>query len=260
MIMTQKFKHSGTMGDIVYGLAVMKRLGGGEFYLHLGQVDWIARHYYGSQPDPYHKGKMSEKEFEFMRDFMQAQDYITHFGILDVANTEITHNLDRFRPIFVGHPTNYINIYCTVFGITDPTEQTKVSDGPWLTVPQPRPIAGKPYVINRSPRGFTSVDCNAVWGVWREQGTDAESVFVGLPDEYEAFKKLTGWNIDYYPTKTMLELAEVIAGCDQFMGNQSVALSIAQGLRIPYAFEARIDLPIERNESYFPNHENGDHF
>ena len=41
------FKHSGTLGDIVYGLALTKYFGGGEFYLHLGQVDWIAQHYYG---------------------------------------------------------------------------------------------------------------------------------------------------------------------------------------------------------------------
>jgi len=260
MTMTNKFKHSGTMGDIVYSLAVMKRLGGGEFYLHLGQVDWISQHYYGIEPDPYHKGKMSEKEFEFMRDFMEAQEYITKFDILDLANTEITHNLDRFRPIFVGHPTNYINIYCTVFGITDPDEHNRISDGPWLSVPQPRPIPGKPYVVNRSPRGFTAPGVNPVWDSWREQGVDTESVFVGLPNEYDAFRQLTGWNLDYYPTKTMLELAEVIAGCDQFIGNQSVALSMAQGLRVPYAFEARADLPIERNESYFPNHENGDNF
>jgi len=89
---------------------------------------------------------------------------------------------------------------------------------------------------------------------------DQQAVFVGLPDEYEEFKKLTGWNLDYYPTRTMLELAEVIAGCDQFLGNQSVALSIAQGLRVPYAFEARADLPIDRNESYFKQHTNGDVF
>ena len=248
------------MGDIVYGLALMKHLGGGDFYLHLNQVDWITQHYYGSQPDPYHVGKMTEKDAEFMRDFMEAQDYVGNFYTLDPSKDEITHNLDRFRPLFVGHPANYISVYCTSFGIIDPAVQTLVSDGPWLSVPQPKPIPGKPYVVNRSPRGFTSPGCNNVWTAWREQGMDTQTVFVGLPNEYTSFRELTGWNIDFYPTNTMLELAEVIAGCDKFMGNQSVALSIAQGLRVPYAFEARKDLPIERNESYFPNHDNGTNF
>jgi hypothetical protein len=85
-------------------------------------------------------------------------------------------------------------------------------------------------------------------------------VFVGLPDEYNEFKKLTGWNLDYYPVKDMLDLAEVIAGCKKFLGNQSVSLSLAQGLRVPYAFETRRDLPENRNESYFSGHENGSYF
>ena len=258
--MNKTFKHSGTLGDIVYGLALMKHFGGGAFYLHLNQVDWITQHYYGGKPDPFHQGRMTQKDFEFMQEFMLAQDYITKFNVLDPKKDEITHNLDNFRTLFVGHPANYTTTYCMAFGITDPAEQHKVSDGPWLTVPNPKSITGKPYVINRTSRGFTPPGCNPAWTQWKNDGIDKESVFVGLPNEYEEFKKLTGWELDYHPTKNMLELAEVIAGCEQFLGNQSVALSIAQGLRVSYAYETRVDLPMERNESYFPNHENGDFF
>jgi len=254
------FKHSGTFGDIIYGLSIMKHFGGGEFYLHLGQVDWITQHYYGSATDPFHKGKMTQKEFEFMRSFMEAQEYVTKFDVLDPQKIEITHNLDRFRPLFVGHPANYIKTYCMAFGITDDKVVDQIIEGPWVTVPNPTPIPNKPYVINRSARGFAPPGCNPAWTKWREEGVDKEAVFVGLPEEYEAFKKLTGWDLDYHPTKTMLELAEVIAGCEQFIGNISVALSIAQALRVPYLFEARGDLPIERGESYFAKHENGGYF
>jgi len=254
------FKHSGTLGDIVYGLPIMKYFGGGEFYLHLGQVDWITQHYYGGQPDPYHQGRMTEKDAEFMRPFMEAQAYITKFDVLDPKNTAITHNLDKFRPLFVGHPGNYIATYCMAFGIKDPVTMKQISDGPWLTVPNPKPIPGKPYVINRTARGFAPPGCNPAWTQWRENGVDQESVFVGLPKEYDDFKQLTGWNLDYYPIKNMLELAEVIAGAEKFIGNQSVALSIAQGLRVPYTYETRRDLPEHRNESYFPNHQDGSYF
>ena len=34
------FKHSGTGGDLLYSLPLVKYLGGGEFYLHLNQIDW----------------------------------------------------------------------------------------------------------------------------------------------------------------------------------------------------------------------------
>jgi len=254
------FKHSGTLGDIIYSLPLMKHFGGGKFYLHLNQVNWITQYYYGGQPDPYHQGHMNQKDFDFIKDFMLAQDYVTECDILDVNLHEITHNLDRFRPLFVSHSANYITTYCQAFGIHDQTLQTQISDGPWLTVPNPKVIEGKPYVVNRTSRGFTSPGCNLAWTQWREEGIDKESVFVGLPNEYQDFKTLTGWELDYYPTDNLLELAEGIAGCEQLIGNQSLCLSIAQGLRVPYAFEARGDLPIERNESYFPNHENGDNF
>ena len=62
------------------------------------------------------------------------------------------------------------------------------------------------------------------------------------------------------PTKTLLDVAELIAGCDTFIGNQSVALSIAIGLGKEYFCEARRDLPIERNECYFPAQPNGSYF
>jgi hypothetical protein len=258
--MTKTFKHSGTTGDIIYSLALMKYFGGGDFYLHLDQVNWIGKHYYGSDPDPYHRGRMNEQDFEFMKEFMLAQEYVTDFKILDPKTDAISHNLDRFRPLFVGHPANYVTTYCMAFGINDPDMHLDVGFGPWLSVPNPSPIPGKPVVVNRTLRGFSPPGCNPQWTLWQKEGVDKEAVFVGLPNEYEEFKKLTGWNLDYYPTKNMLELAQVIAGCDQFVGNQSMALSIAQGLRVPYAYETRRDLPIERNESFFSNHENGNYF
>ena len=81
--MTKRFKHSGTLGDIIYSLAIMRNFGGGEFYLHLNQIDWIGQHYYGSKPDPFHQGRMTQKDFDFMEPFFLAQDYITKFSVLD---------------------------------------------------------------------------------------------------------------------------------------------------------------------------------
>jgi hypothetical protein len=73
-------------------------------------MDWIGQHYYGAPPTAFHQGRMTQDDFDYMRDFMEAQEYITLFDVLDPATHEITHNLDRFRPLFVGHPTNYIDI------------------------------------------------------------------------------------------------------------------------------------------------------
>lgn len=248
----KKFKHSGTFGDLIYSLPLVKHLGGGEFYLHLDQINWIGQHYYGSSPTPFHQGRMTIQDFDYMREFMIAQDYIHDFSTMD-PSTEITHNLDRFRTAFVNHPGNYVDIYCAVFGITDPKRVDQIRNTPWLTVPFTKQASGnKRVVINRTQR-WLPPKLSTQWQQWQSQGLDQEAIFVGMPDEYAEFQKATGWvDVPYQHTANMLELAQYISGAERFIGNQSMALSLAIGLGVETHCEARQDLPRERNECYFP--------
>lgn len=252
----KRYKHSGTMGDIIYALPIMRHFGGGEFYLHLNQVDWIGQHYYGSKPNPFHQGRMTQTDLKFMQSFFLAQDYITGCAALDPNSTEITHNLDLFRPLFVSHPGNYVDIYAEAFKIRDPALRESLRNQPWLTVPNAKPI--EPIVINRSAR-WNSADSLTGWQAVRDQARDS-AVFVGLPEEHRAFCQFANWDLPYHPTTTLLELAEIIAGAEQFVGNQSLALSLAIGLGTPFACELRRDLPQERNECWFPDHPHGEYF
>lgn len=254
----KRFKHSGATGDLIYSLALMKHLGGGEFYLHLNQIDWIGQHYYGSKPSPFHQGRMTQGDFDYMKSFMLAQKYITECEVME-KDTEITHNLDRFRPLFVGHPGNYVDIYAAAFGITDLVVQKSIRTTPWLRVPESQKIGGRDVVINRTARWLPN-SLSDQWGRWRTEGIETRAVFVGLPEEYSKFCEDTGWSIPWAKTNDMLELAEVIAGAKLFIGNQSQALALAIGLGVPYHCEARQDLPLERNECYFPNQPNGNYF
>lgn len=253
----KRFKHSGTHGDIIYSLAVVKHLGGGEFYLHLNQIDWIVQHYYGGQPDPFHKGRMTEQDFQQLSEFMRAQSYITKFEPM-TADQEITHNLDRFRPVFVNHPGNYVDIFSQLFMINEQT-QRELRDTPWLSVRRVRRLTNKTVVINRTAR-WQSQSARQSWDLIRSQGAEENSVFIGHEVEYHRFCEELKWNIPYEPTEDVNHMAEIIAGADQFIGNQSLALSLAIGLGVEYACEARSDLPLSRNECYFPNHPRGDYF
>lgn len=244
----KKFKHSGTMGDAIYSLPIVKYFGGGEFYLHLGQVNWIGTHYYGNEPNPFHRGRMTDADFEYMRDLFLEQPYITKFESLDPKITEITHNLDRFREIFVHHPGNYVDCYSTVFGIIDEKSRTNLRNATWLSVKSPKIIPDRSIIINRTQRWIQSNQLNPQWEIWKRESIEKQAVFVGLPEEHTAFVKDTGIKIDYYPTSTMLEMAEVIAGAKKFIGNQSMALSLAIGLGTNTWCESRKDLPINRNE------------
>lgn len=254
----KKFKHSGAAGDLIYSLAIARHFGGGEFYVHLNQMNWIGQHYYGSLPSPFHRDRLNEQDFEYMKGFLEAQTYFTKVGVLG-KDTEITHNLDRFRPLFVGHPGNYVDIYSTAFGITDPDMQTIMRTTPWLSVPKVDRVDGRDVVVNRTQRWLPGT-LSENWARWRTEGVEERAVFVGLPEEYEQFSKDVGWNIPYCPTETMLDLAQVVGGANLFIGNQSQALALAIGLGTPYYCELRSDLPIERNECYFPKQPNGYYF
>ena len=243
----KKFKHSGALGDLIYSLPIVQHLGGGEFYLHLNQMDWIGQHYYGALPNPFHQGRMTTKDYDYMQSFMLAQPYISAFDTMS-PEREITHNLDRFRPAFVGHPTNYIDLYAQTFNITEP-----LSNRPWLTVPSiellPR---GRTIVINRTERWIPPTP-GPMWAELRRSGAEAQAVFVGLRHEYQKFQADTHWSLPWIETPTMLDLARVIAGAAQFIGNQSSALAMAIGLGVPSILcEARTDMPLARNECYFP--------
>lgn len=250
------FKHSGAFGDLLYSMALVKQQGGGAFYLHLDQLNWIGHHFYGSPPVPFHQGRMTQGDFDYMESFMLAQEYITSFEVLDPQVHAITHNLDRFRTSFVGHPGNYVDIYGTSFGL-HPAMIDEMRTNPWLTVPTPNPV--RPVVIARSTRWLPGGP-GAQWDKWREEGMESKAVFVGLPEEYTAFCDATLWDIPWYATDTMLEVASVIAGADLFIGNQSQSLALAIGLGKPFFCEARQDLPLARNECYFPNQPGGNYF
>lgn len=246
------------MGDLIYSLPIVKHFGGGEFYLHLDQINWIGKHYYNSAPAAFHQNRMNYQDFEFMKKFMESQSYITKFDVLD-QSVEITHNLDRFRPVFVHHPGNYLDIYCSVFGIQDELMQKIIRESTWLSVPKPADLQGKTVVINRTERWLPPTISDQ-WQQWHDQGLESQSVFVGLPQEYELFKAKIGWDIPYRKTDSMLELAQTIAAAKKFIGNQSQCLALAIGLGIEFHCELRRDLPLERNECFFSGHPNGFYF
>jgi hypothetical protein len=249
--MNNTFKHSGTIGDLIYGLPIVKHEGGGDFYLHLNQINWITQHYYGSAPNPFHAGRMNLADFDFLKDFMEAQSYINKFEIFN-DTVPITHNLDKFRPLFVGHPGNYVDIYAQAFGIADVETKTALRTTPWLTTPNVRTVSGRNVAICRSQR-WLPPKLSDLWTAWKADGLDQRAFFIGLDEEYQAFKQQVGWDIPHQKINNLLEMAEYINGANAFIGNQSAALSVAIGLGCKEIWcEGRRDLLIERNECYFP--------
>ncbi len=67
-------------------------------------------------------------------------------------------------------------------------------------------------------------------------------LFVGLKHEWREFIGHHGY-VEYVPTANMLEVAQLIAGSDLFIGNQSCANAIAEGLKHNSIQETHLEYP-----------------
>jgi hypothetical protein len=61
--------------------------------------------------------------------------------------------------------------------------------------------------------------------------------------EWDAFQGLVARKVPYLETATFADLAQAIAGCSLFLGNQSAALAIAHGLTRPVKVETSCEYP-----------------
>lgn len=101
----------------------------------------------------------------------------------------------------------------------------------WLFATPDKKAEGR-VVINRSPRYQNP---HFPWNeVVKFYGSAI--MFVGLPEEHYMFEQLYG-KVEYRPTKDLLETARLIAGSQLFIGNQSVAFNVAEGLKVQRILE-----------------------
>ena len=240
------YRHSGTFGDLIYSLSAVKKMGGGTFAVHLENIEKCVAQY-GYRPnevDPMHKGRFRTTDFDLIRPLLSRQSYIDK---VTVWTGDHDVDLDQFRGVlFRGFEGNYVQAYCMTFGLPFAKE---VLNEAWL---EADPVRIAPVVINRTFR-YRCPNGTGTWQNLLEQANISQNgVFVGTKDEHEDFEKSTGFSVNYYPVQDFKELADVVAGADLFMGNQSAAYSIAMGLGKASVLETIKIKPLENNECYFP--------
>ena len=243
------FRHSGTVGDLIYSLSVVKKMGGGHFDVAIGNIENCVAQY-GYRPDevdPMHQGRFTERDFKLLYPLLRRQSYINTVTQWHPGDTEPDVDLDQFRGVlFRGFEGNYVQAYHMTFGLPFTSEALNET---WLEADANK-VA--PVVINRTFR-YRCPDGTGAWQNLLEQAQIVNNgIFVGTLDEHEDFVKSTGFRVQYYPVKDFKELADVIAGADLFMGNQSAAYSVAMGLGKASVLETIKIKPLVNNECYFP--------
>lgn len=215
MMNTNVFKHSGDLGDIIYGMAVMKTLGGGHLRLTPGRGV---------------RERMTQRKAASIGALASRQPYIHSVRFRVEIGGKVTHDFDSFRESMSG---NLIDAQFKLFGL-------KPNHEPWLWAePQPK----SEVIFTRSARyhnpRFDWKEAHRLWG--------SRAVFVGTVAEHKQFCKDVAY-VYHLLTPTLLDLAQVIAGCKLMVANQSCPLAIGYGLgatmiieECPYARDCHLD-------------------
>lgn len=221
------FKHFGLAGDIIYAIPAMKALAGNKkIHLHL-QIN--QKSLYKRSMKHANEGKiLTERSVELMAPLLLSQP---EFAVCDILNDQrIDYDLDEFRTFPFDYNTNHIcRWYFHMYGITADLGK------PWLQVEPDRSFANE-IVIARSFRyrapGISYAFLNAY----------PHLTFVGLKEEYEDLKQAIP-SLKYKAVSNFLELAQVIAGCKFFIGNQSFPFSLAEALKVKRVLEVCFECP-----------------
>lgn len=218
-----KIIHSGNAGDLIYSLPAMRKaseLKGEKVHLYL-HINVAAK--YGNLSHPMGNVQMNRKMAEMLIPLLMSTDFIGKCEITEEPQ-EVDYNFDLFRKFhnYTGHISQwYFHIY------------------PELTCDLSQPInfdlAPSPeafdIVLNRTARYHNPTFDYTALRQYQDRIT-----FVGLPEEYRVISaKLP--NIKHYPIDDFYQLAQVISGCNLFIGNQSMAFAIAEQMKHPRVVE-----------------------
>lgn len=250
------YSHSGSLGDLIYSLPVIKKVGTGDFRVNLRGVHKVSAAYgYNVDIIPeYHQQMITEQSYNWLKPLLEYQPYIDTVTSGEYEDDNADVKLDAFRGVlwrsFTG---NYVEGYYKTFNLTYTAEDIT---NPWLTSPTKR-IAK--YIVTRTPR-YTdeSPESIAQWTSILNAVKD-DCCFVGLLDEHNAFQDTFGVNLPLYMNEDFLDLASVINGADQVISNQTFVYSLATGLGKPTILESWKLRPLAQNECYF-NRSNAQYF
>jgi len=245
------YKHSGTLGDLIYSLSIVKKLGAGEFKIALHNIENCVAQY-GYRPDevdPAHKGRFTEQDYEWLKPLLERQSYIDTVSTWVRGDAEPDVDLDRFRgTLFRGFEGNYVQAYHLAFNLPFVVSDY---DATWLEVD---PIVTKPIVVSRTFR-YRSTEPFAQaqhMQMARAAKLKEHGIFVGTPAEHQDYVSETGVDIAYHPVRDFLELAGIVAGAEMIVANQNFVYSLAMGLGKAAILETIKIKPLQQNECFFP--------
>jgi hypothetical protein len=227
----------GTFGDTIYSLCLVKLLGGGNMYVKLDALDDYAKNVLGWPNAGPASGRLTQHDYNILAPLLEAQDYIEKVAVWNGETFDYDFSDHWKYHLIKGWQGNQTECYALTQGLNihNIDIKRKLLYEPWLTPVSPLRVSGKPIVVNRTERYLYGRDQQVTgWEEWINNGLGDYAVFLGTEEEHSKFEDFFKIKIQYQKTNDLLEMARYVQGCEQFIGNQSVALSVAIGLGKTY--------------------------
>lgn len=212
--MTKTFKHSGDLGDIIFSLPTIRAMGGG--ILYLDPQGGVNEPLVKSSGTP--RTKLTAGAIESMKTLLARVPFISEVRLWN--GEPVDANLDRFREHVRFN--NLSDSSLAAFGL--PSSER---DRAWLDISDPLVDSRFPIIIARSVRYHG----NYVFWALNAPKFAHQCAFVGMPKDHEIFEYTYEVKVHYWPTPDILTLARVIAGAQQFIGNQGLPHALAEAMK-----------------------------
>jgi len=200
--------HSGGVGDLLYSLPTCASFKTVNFYLN---------------PSKF----MSKDAAIAIIPLLRIQPYIKTAELYNKQRFDCDLDLFREQGGLRTAPLSIVSlcIFQRYYNVANP----------WIFNVEPNPVSS--IIINRTERYPGYIDYVRLLNKYGDQ-----CLFVGLAQEHSLFEKLYG-KIKYHRTSDFLEVAQLIKGAKFFIGNQSAAFAIAEGMKTPRIVEVCQDAP-----------------
>lgn len=200
------FLHDKDAGDILFSLASVQSLGGGDYFL---------------KPSGPHR---------LLQRLVSSQGYIGKFAVH--RGEHIDHDFSTFRKGGIPWGVPLAKLH------SDWIKAEVDFSQPWLSVEPSQETKGK-ILVNRTAR-YTNR-----YFPWRSlvEQFHRDMMFIGLPAEWRVFCSSTGRHIPHLRTNDLYDVATAIAGSEVLIANQSSPNAIAEGLKHPLIQEACLNVP-----------------
>lgn len=225
---TMNISSTGDAGDIVYALCILKQLPGGPHTLSLRSSQWTKA-----------KGPEGvQRLYDLIAPLVKIQPYIKEVRIIQTGDP-VDWISEDFRKI--AHYTKgetLMQAHLNHLVQTHSIGQNVFSSQPWVFGVEPAARSKDRVVINRTGRYRNDMfPWNEVVAHFRNR-----LLFVGLKHEWREFIGHHGY-VEFAPTDNLLEVARLIKGSDLFIGNQSCAYALAEGMKHNSIQETHLEFP-----------------